>query len=65
MAGPTVEFTVSTFIALGGADFKATLNDQPVDPNRCYQVLSLIHIYLLELSDVFVPPVEFGVTLGR
>lgn len=38
MAGPTVEFTVSTFIALGGAGFKATLNDQPVDPNRCYQV---------------------------
>ena len=38
MAGPTVKFTVSTFIALGGADFKATLNDQPVDPDRCYQV---------------------------
>ncbi|MEK0407228.1 allophanate hydrolase subunit 2 family protein, partial [Limosilactobacillus fermentum] len=35
---PTAEITVSTVSPRAGADFTATLNDQPVDPNRGYQV---------------------------
>lgn len=38
MTGPKLEFDVATVIALGGAEFKATINGKLIDNYKCYYI---------------------------